>query len=60
MNDPLDKEFGVFAPAIIKLRIMCEKLADAEVSNETCLKAIRKAKQACYDAQVSMYSPSRN
>lgn len=53
-------EYGAFTPAIIKLRIMCEKLADAEVSNEACLKAIRKAKQACYNAQVAAFKPSVN
>jgi len=53
-------EYGAFTSAIIKLRIMCEKLADAEVSNEACLKSIRKAKQACYNAQVAAFKPSVN
>jgi len=55
-----DKEYGAFAPAIIKLRIACEKLADADVSNTECLKSIKKARVACQSAQVAIYEPSSN
>jgi len=56
----IDKEFGAFAPAIIKLRIACEKLADAKISNTECVKSIKKARAACQSAQVAIYAPSNN
>ncbi len=49
-----------FAPVIKKLKDMCEKLADAEVSDEACLKAIRQAKKACQSARVEAWKPSVN